>query len=260
MPRPPTHYEVLGFARDASSVDVAHAFREKLATLKAQPDGGSVEEVDAAREAYQVLATPCCAPATTPNFRPTSRAGHRARVRPMSRPGESDAGRAARVRVDQVHHPILVLSRSRWSTRCASLGRRTFRRKSSRSREPWCRKPRRRTTRRLPRRRRPRHPRRKRARPPRPAARPPDGRGDFRQRLAQHRAHRGVGCVREDVRARQRRGDRQRHRHHQLPRGRRRLADFRQGGRQGPARHPGRRGQAIRPVQPAGRWPDRALP
>jgi serine protease Do len=58
MPRPPTHYQVLGLNRDASSVDIADAFREKLGALKAQPDGGSVEEVQSVREAYQVLANP----------------------------------------------------------------------------------------------------------------------------------------------------------------------------------------------------------
>jgi S1-C subfamily serine protease len=52
----PTHYEVLGLPRDASSVDIAHAFREKLAAAREGPDAD--QRVEAVRDAYQVLAAP----------------------------------------------------------------------------------------------------------------------------------------------------------------------------------------------------------
>ncbi len=52
-----THYDVLGIARDASSVDIASAFRDKLAELKAKP-GVVPEAIDELREAYQTLANP----------------------------------------------------------------------------------------------------------------------------------------------------------------------------------------------------------
>jgi hypothetical protein len=51
-----THYDVLGVSRDASSVDIAAAYRDKLADLKSKPDPG--QAIAALREAYQVLATP----------------------------------------------------------------------------------------------------------------------------------------------------------------------------------------------------------
>ena len=50
-----THYQVLGLPRDASSVDIANAFREKLAEAKAR---GSEERVEAISNAYRVLASP----------------------------------------------------------------------------------------------------------------------------------------------------------------------------------------------------------
>jgi serine protease Do len=52
-----THYQVLGVDRDASSVDIASAFRDKLAEAKAKPDTAA-EQLDALREAYQTLASP----------------------------------------------------------------------------------------------------------------------------------------------------------------------------------------------------------
>jgi serine protease Do len=52
----PTHYQVLGLPRDASSVDIAHAFREKLADARARPDAD--QAVEAIRDAYRVLAAP----------------------------------------------------------------------------------------------------------------------------------------------------------------------------------------------------------
>jgi hypothetical protein len=52
----PTHYQILGLSRDASSVDIAHAFREKLANARTQPDAD--ERSEAIRFAYQVLANP----------------------------------------------------------------------------------------------------------------------------------------------------------------------------------------------------------
>ncbi len=55
MARGTTHYQVLGLSRDASSIDIAHAFREKLAEAQAR---GSAERVEAIRTAYQVLANP----------------------------------------------------------------------------------------------------------------------------------------------------------------------------------------------------------
>lgn len=53
--RATTHYQVLGLPRDASSVDIANAFREKLAEAKAR---GSDERVEAISNAYRVLASP----------------------------------------------------------------------------------------------------------------------------------------------------------------------------------------------------------
>ena len=52
----PTHYTILGLARDASSTDIAQAFREKLAEAQARPD--AAERTEAVRNAYQVLASP----------------------------------------------------------------------------------------------------------------------------------------------------------------------------------------------------------
>ena len=52
----PTHYQILGLSRDASSVDIADAFREKLANARTQPDAD--ERSEAIRFAYQVLANP----------------------------------------------------------------------------------------------------------------------------------------------------------------------------------------------------------
>lgn len=51
-----THYDVLGVSRGASSVDIAAAFRDKLADLKSKD--GAEEAVATVREAYQVLASP----------------------------------------------------------------------------------------------------------------------------------------------------------------------------------------------------------
>jgi len=56
MPRGRTHYQVLGVARDASSIEIANAVRDKLAELKEKP-GSSAAEQDV-REAYRVLANP----------------------------------------------------------------------------------------------------------------------------------------------------------------------------------------------------------
>jgi serine protease Do len=52
-----THYDVLGVARDASSVDIASAFRDKLAAMQSKPDA-LPEAIDSLREAYQTLASP----------------------------------------------------------------------------------------------------------------------------------------------------------------------------------------------------------
>ena len=86
MPRPPTHYQVLGLARDASSVDIADAFREKLAALKAQPDGGSAEEVQSVREAYQVLANPILRASYDAGL-PSAKPGAAARAGASDEPG-----------------------------------------------------------------------------------------------------------------------------------------------------------------------------
>lgn len=51
-----THYQVLGVDRDASSVDIASAFREKLDDAKSKP--AAPEQLEALREAYQTLANP----------------------------------------------------------------------------------------------------------------------------------------------------------------------------------------------------------
>jgi DnaJ-class molecular chaperone len=56
MPRGRTHYQILGLTRDASSIDIASAVRDKLAELKGEP--GSEGQADEVREAYQVLANP----------------------------------------------------------------------------------------------------------------------------------------------------------------------------------------------------------
>ncbi len=52
-----THYDVLGVDRDASSVDIASAFRDKFAALKAKPDIVP-EAIESLRDAYQTLASP----------------------------------------------------------------------------------------------------------------------------------------------------------------------------------------------------------
>jgi serine protease Do len=52
-----THYDVLGVDRDASSVDIASAFRDKLAAMKAKPDV-LPEAMESLRNAYQTLASP----------------------------------------------------------------------------------------------------------------------------------------------------------------------------------------------------------
>jgi S1-C subfamily serine protease len=56
MPRR-THYQVLGVARDASSIEIANAARDKLDELKSKP-GISEESAQAVREACQVLTNP----------------------------------------------------------------------------------------------------------------------------------------------------------------------------------------------------------
>jgi curved DNA-binding protein CbpA len=58
MPLGPNHYAILGLRKDASSTEIAQAFREKLAALEARPDGGTDEEHNSVRYAYQVLASP----------------------------------------------------------------------------------------------------------------------------------------------------------------------------------------------------------
>ncbi len=55
MPRR-THYQILGLARGASSIEIANAAREKLAELKSKP--ASEEQSAAIREACQVLTNP----------------------------------------------------------------------------------------------------------------------------------------------------------------------------------------------------------
>jgi len=50
MAGPRTFYDVLGVARDASSVDIASAFRDTLADMKDKP-GVAPEAMDALREA-----------------------------------------------------------------------------------------------------------------------------------------------------------------------------------------------------------------
>jgi hypothetical protein len=55
MPRR-THYQVLGVARGASSIEIANAAREKLADLKSKAVTG--EQAEAVREACQVLTNP----------------------------------------------------------------------------------------------------------------------------------------------------------------------------------------------------------
>jgi serine protease Do len=52
-----THYDVLGVDRDASSVEIASAFRDQLAALQSKP-GVLPEALEALREAYQTLANP----------------------------------------------------------------------------------------------------------------------------------------------------------------------------------------------------------
>jgi curved DNA-binding protein CbpA len=56
MPRR-THYQVLGVSREASSIEIANAAREKLAELKSKPNV-SEETAEAVREACQVLTNP----------------------------------------------------------------------------------------------------------------------------------------------------------------------------------------------------------
>jgi hypothetical protein len=58
MPLGPNHYAVLGLRKDASSTEIAQAFREKLAAIEAQPGGGTDEDHNSLRYAYQVLASP----------------------------------------------------------------------------------------------------------------------------------------------------------------------------------------------------------
>ena len=52
-----TYYDMLGVGRDASSVEIASAFRDKLAEMKAKP-GVLSEAVAALSDAYQTLASP----------------------------------------------------------------------------------------------------------------------------------------------------------------------------------------------------------
>jgi len=52
-----THYDVLGVPRGASSVDIASAFRDKLAAIQSSPDAPA-EAIEELRNAYQTLASP----------------------------------------------------------------------------------------------------------------------------------------------------------------------------------------------------------
>lgn len=74
-----THYQVLGLPRDASSGDIAHAFREKLAEARARPDADPT--VEAVRDAYQVLGAPA------------SRARYDAELPPDPRPSRAQEKR-----------------------------------------------------------------------------------------------------------------------------------------------------------------------
>ena len=58
MPLGPNHYAILGLRKDASSTEIVQAFRDKLAALEAKPDGGTDEEHNSVRYAYQVLSSP----------------------------------------------------------------------------------------------------------------------------------------------------------------------------------------------------------
>jgi S1-C subfamily serine protease len=58
MARFPDHYRILGLPRDASSVDIAHAFREKLEEARSRQGPDAELHAEGLRVAYQVLANP----------------------------------------------------------------------------------------------------------------------------------------------------------------------------------------------------------
>jgi serine protease Do len=87
-----THYQVLGVDREASSVDIAAAFRERIEELKAKA-GASPESVAAVRTAYQVLGTPELRREYDASIAPPVRAAPARRPAPTEASGDDEAKR-----------------------------------------------------------------------------------------------------------------------------------------------------------------------
>ncbi len=110
-----THYDALGIGRDASSVDIASAFREKLAELKAQPET-SAEALAAVRDAYQTLANPDARASYDDTLTPlpTARSVRAARAAPVAAADEGEEPGFFQSRKAVIGIAILVVMVAVW--------------------------------------------------------------------------------------------------------------------------------------------------
>lgn len=107
-----THYDVLGVARDASSVDIASAFRDKLAEAKGRADVAP-EYMDSLREAYQTLANPARRDEYDATLAPRVPV-RSAKPAPAGAVAEGDSGAAWRARLVKFGVPIAIVVVSFW--------------------------------------------------------------------------------------------------------------------------------------------------
>ncbi|HEX4333222.1 MAG TPA: trypsin-like peptidase domain-containing protein [Usitatibacter sp.] len=104
-----TFYDVLGVPRDASSVDIASAFRDKLAAMKDQPPV-LPEAMDGLRQAYQTLANPSRRAEYDRSITPSNARGASARAAPAM---ESEASEP-RSRIMMITVAAVVLAVMFW--------------------------------------------------------------------------------------------------------------------------------------------------
>lgn len=110
-----THYDVLGVKHDAASVDIAAAYRDRLADLKAKP--GADESLAALRAAYQVLASPerrAEYDQELESRRPASRRAAAAKAKAASEEGEDGYGHILKFGIPAV---LLVVAFAGWKMR-----------------------------------------------------------------------------------------------------------------------------------------------
>jgi serine protease Do len=105
-----TFYDALGVARDASSVDIASAFRDKLAAMKDKP-GVLPEAMDELREAYQTLANPTRRAEYDRSLPPSNAREARARG---AAPVAEGAGPDPRTRITVITVAVVLLAIMFW--------------------------------------------------------------------------------------------------------------------------------------------------